>query len=110
MERAITQLRYGAVGVNVWPGQLSALGSAPWGGHPSSMVTDVQSGRGWVHNTVMLEEVEKSVIRQSLTAPRKLPYVPGHRSATSLLRRLTAVERGAGWAGLPAVLDAALRS
>jgi acyl-CoA reductase-like NAD-dependent aldehyde dehydrogenase len=110
VERAIAQLRYGAVGVNVWPGQLSTIGSAPWGGHPSSVVTDVQSGRGWVHNTVMLEEVEKSVIRQSLTVPFKPPYVPGHRSATSLLQRLTAVERGAGWAGLPAVLDAALRS
>lgn len=109
VERAISQLRFGAVGVNVWPAQLSAIGSAPWGGHPSSMVSDVQSGRGWVHNTAMLEEVEKSVIRQPVTVTFKPHYVPGHRSADSLLRRLTAVERGAGWAGLPGVLDAALR-
>ncbi len=110
VERAISQLRYGAVGVNVWPAQLSAIGSAPWGGHPSSVVSDVQSGRGWVHNTAMLEEVEKAVIRQSVTVQFKPAYVPGHRSADTLLRRLTAVERGAGWAGLPGVLDAALRS
>jgi aldehyde dehydrogenase (NAD(P)+) len=110
VERAISQLRYGVVGVNVWPAQLSAIGSAPWGGHQSSVVSDVQSGRGWVHNTAMLEEVEKSVIRQSITVKLKPPYVPGHRSADTLLRRLTAVERGAGWAGLPGVLEAALRS
>lgn len=110
LERAISQLRYGAVGVNVWPAQLSAIGSAPWGGHPSSVVSDVQSGRGWVHNTAMLEELEKAVMRQPVAVQVKPAYVPGHRSAHSLLRRLTAIERGAGWAGLPGVLDAALRS
>jgi aldehyde dehydrogenase (NAD(P)+) len=110
VERAISQLRYGAVGVNVWPAQLAAIGSAPWGAHPSSVASDVQSGRGWVHNTALLEEVEKAVIRQSVTVKFKPHYVPGHRTADSLLRRLAAVERGAGWAGLPGVLDAALRS
>ena len=109
VERAITHLRYGAVGVNVWPAQLFALGSAPWGGHPSSGAGDVQSGRGWVHNTLMLEEVEKAVIRQSITLQLKPYYVPGHRSADTVLRRLTAVERGSGWAGIPGVLEAAMR-
>jgi aldehyde dehydrogenase (NAD(P)+) len=109
IERAFTQLRYGAVGINVWPAQLSAIGSAPWGGHPSSVVSDVQSGRGWVHNTAMLEGTEKSIIRQTITVQPRPAYVPGHRSADTLLRRLTAVERGAGWAGLPGVLEAAFR-
>lgn len=110
VERAITELRYGVVGVNVWPAQAFALGSAPWGAHPSSGAGDIQSGRGWVHNTVMLDEVEKVVIRQSLTLQLKPAYVPGHRSAHTLLRRLTAVERGAGWTGVPGVLEAAIRS
>ena len=109
VERAITQLRYGAVGVNVWPALLSALGSPPWGAHPGAGVADVQSGRGWVHNTIMLDQIEKAVIRQSLTVQLKPPHLPGHRSAGVLLRRLTSVERGAGWAGLPGVLEAALR-
>jgi NAD-dependent aldehyde dehydrogenases len=109
VERAIAQLRYGAVGVNVWPAQLFTLGSAPWGSHPSSGAADVQSGRGWVHNTLMIEEVEKAVIRQSLTLQFKPSYVPGHRAAHTMLRRLTAVERGAGWAGIPGVLEAAMR-
>jgi hypothetical protein len=105
----VNELRFGAVGVNVGPAQLSAIGSAPWGRHPSSVVSDVQSGRGWLHNTAMLEEVEKAVIRQPVTLQLKPAYVPGHRAADTLLRRLTTVERGAGWAGLTGVLDAALR-
>ena len=110
VERAIAQLRYGAVGVNAWPALLSTIGSAPWGGHPSSTSGDVQSGLGWVHNAVMLEDIEKAVIRQPITLQLKPAYAPGHRSAEALLRRVTAVERGAGWAGLPGVLEAAIRS
>jgi aldehyde dehydrogenase (NAD(P)+) len=110
VERAIAQLRYGAVGVNVWPAQLFAIGAAPWGAHPSSGPSEVQSGRGWTHNTAMLGEIEKAVVRQPLTQQLKPAYAPGHRSADTLLRRLTEVERGAGWAGLPGVLEAALRS
>jgi len=110
VERAIAQLRYGAVGVNAWPALLSAIGSAPWGGHPSADAGHTQSGLGWVHNAVMLEGIEKAVIRQPITLQLRPVYVPGHRSAAALLRRLTAVERGAGWAGLPGVLEAAIRS
>ena len=109
VERAIAQLRYGAVGVNVWPAQLFNLGSAPWGAHPTSGAGDVQSGRGWVHNTLLIQEVEKAVVRQSITLQLKPSYAPGHRSADTLLRRLTAVERGAGWVGIPGVLEAAVR-
>jgi acyl-CoA reductase-like NAD-dependent aldehyde dehydrogenase len=110
VERAIAQLRYGAVGVNVWPAQLFAIGAAPWGAHPSSGPAEVQSGRGWTHNTAMLGEIEKVVMRQPVLQQLKPAYAPGHRSADTLLRRLTEVERGAGWAGLPGVLEAALRS
>jgi aldehyde dehydrogenase (NAD(P)+) len=110
VERAIAQLRYGAVGINTWPALLSALVAPPWGAHPSSSAGDVQSGRGWVHNTAMLEDVEKTVLRRSLTFRTRPHYAPGHRSAHLLGRRLAAVERGAGWAGLPGVLEATLRA
>ncbi|MGH7536121.1 MAG: aldehyde dehydrogenase, partial [Gemmatimonadales bacterium] len=109
VDRAIANLRYGAVGVNVWPALLRSLASPPWGAHPGSSMSDIQSGRGWVHNTFMLEEVEKSVVHQSVTSKRRPPYHPGHRSAHILLRRLSALERGPGWARLPGVLDAAFR-
>jgi aldehyde dehydrogenase (NAD(P)+) len=109
VERAIARLRYGAVGVNAWPALLFWMASPPWGAHPSATVIDIGSGRGWTHNAVMLEEVEKSVLRHPLAAAVPSPFAPGHRSAHRLMQRLTDVERGAGWAGLPGVLDASMR-
>jgi acyl-CoA reductase-like NAD-dependent aldehyde dehydrogenase len=110
VERAVAQLRYGAVGINTWPELLSALVAPPWGAHPSSSAGDVQSGRGWIHNTAMLEDVEKTVLRRSLPFRSRPHYAPGHRSAHLLGRRLAKMERGAGWASLPGVLRAALRA
>lgn len=110
VERAITQLRYGTVGVNTWPGLGFSLGVVPWGAHPSSSLRDIQSGRGWVHNTAMLEEVEKTVLRHPITTQLKPGYTAAHRTAHLLFRRLAAVERGQGWTGLPGVLDAARRA
>jgi acyl-CoA reductase-like NAD-dependent aldehyde dehydrogenase len=110
VERAIAQLRYGAVGINTWPALLSALVAPPWGAHPSSSAGDIQSGRGWIHNTAMLEDIEKTVLRRTGTFHARPHYAPGHRSAHRLGRRLAAVERGAGWAGLPGVLRATLRA
>ena len=109
VEQAISRLRYGTVGVNVWPQLSFSLGGTPWGGHPSSTAADPQSGLGWVHNTSMLEGVEKTVIRDPFSSRRKAVFAAGHRSAHLLFRRLAAVERGAGWTGLPGVLEAAFR-
>jgi len=109
IERAIGRLRYGTVGVNAWPQLSFSFGTSPWGAYPDSTLADIQSGRGWVHNTSMLEGIEKVVVRTSASSRRKPVYSVGHRSAHRLFRRLAAVERSAGWAGLPGVLEAAYR-
>ncbi|MGH7535608.1 MAG: aldehyde dehydrogenase family protein, partial [Gemmatimonadales bacterium] len=59
VERAITRLRYGSVALNSWTGLMFAFGTPPWGAHPGSTQSDIQSGTGWVHNTPMLEGIEK---------------------------------------------------
>ncbi|HEX3594768.1 MAG TPA: aldehyde dehydrogenase family protein, partial [Polyangiaceae bacterium] len=66
LDTALTGLRYGTVGVNVWPAVGYALCTTPWGGHPSATLTDIQSGLGWVHDTLMLEDIEKCVVRGPL--------------------------------------------
>lgn len=109
VERAIARLRYGAVGVNAFPGLVFAFGSPPWGAHPSSTPADIQSGCGWVHNTPMLQGIEKAVLHHPLTTTPKPPYFPGHRSAHVLVRRLTSLEETASWMKLPGVMSAALR-
>ncbi|HEY0492992.1 MAG TPA: aldehyde dehydrogenase [Candidatus Dormibacteraeota bacterium] len=109
LDRAVVALRYGTVGVNIWGAYGFALGP-PWGGHPSSSLEDIQSGLGFVHNASMLEGVEKTVIEQPIVNWPKPVHFPTHRSAASLGRALTGVEATGNWAGLPAVLGAAIRA
>jgi aldehyde dehydrogenase (NAD(P)+) len=109
VERAIRALRYGSVNVNVWAGYAFAFGTTPWGAWPGAPLQDVQSGRGFVHNTLMLEGIEKCVVRHPATVFPKPPYFPSHRSAHLLGRRLTGLEGGGGWASLPGVVGAAAR-
>ncbi len=109
VERAIARLRYGTVGVNVWPGLSFAVGNTPWGAAPGSTLTDIQSGRGWVHNTLMLERVEKVVLRHPVTGPVKLPWFPSHRANHLLGRRLTSLAATGSLLNLPGVVSAALR-
>jgi acyl-CoA reductase-like NAD-dependent aldehyde dehydrogenase len=109
LERAIIRLRYGAVGVNGWPAMVFSFGTPPWGAHPSSTLADIQSGRGFVHNTPMLEGIEKAVIRFPLKSNPKPVIFPGHRSAHTLMRRFSRFEERPSWAKVPGVLAAAMR-
>ena len=109
VQRAVSRLRYGAVGVNAFPGLLFAFLTPPWGGHPSSSAADIQSGTGWVHNTPMLEGIEKAVLWHPLTTGPKPAYHPSHRTAHVLLRRMTSLEEHAKWTRVPAVVAAAIR-
>jgi hypothetical protein len=110
VERAIERLRYGAVNVNAWSGLLFAFGTPPWGAYPTSTPQDIQSGSGWVHNTPMLEHIEKAVMRHPITAMPKPAYAITHRSAHRLMPRMVALEERASWTKVPAVLAAAMRA
>jgi acyl-CoA reductase-like NAD-dependent aldehyde dehydrogenase len=110
VEYAITNLRYGAVTVNAWSGYLFGFVTPPWGAHPTSTLTDIQSGNGWVHNTPMLEGIEKAVLRHPITAMPKPTYFPSHRSAHVLMPRMTALEENASWKKVPGVMAAAMRA
>jgi hypothetical protein len=110
IDYAITQLRYGAVCVNAWAGYLFAFVTPPWGAHPSSTPADIQSGSGWVHNTPMLEGIEKAVMRHPITAMPKPAYFPSHRSLNKLMPRMTAMEENASWLKVPGVMAAAMRA
>jgi hypothetical protein len=110
VERAIERLRYGTVTVNAWSGLLFAFGNPPWGGYPTSTPQDIQSGTGWVHNTPMLEHIEKAVMRHPVTAMPKPAYAISHRSAHRLMPRMVALEERASWTKVPAVMAAAMRA
>jgi aldehyde dehydrogenase (NAD(P)+) len=88
LERAIDQLRYGTVAVNYWPAIGYGTGTPPWGGHPSATLQDAQSGIGFVHNALMLEQVQKVVLRGPLRNFPKQFYYPSHRHVEGLARGL----------------------
>jgi acyl-CoA reductase-like NAD-dependent aldehyde dehydrogenase len=109
LERAIARLRYGAVTINSWTGFIFTFGSPPWGAYPGSSPADIQSGNAWVHNTLMLEGVEKSVLRHPLTIVPKPATFPRHRTAHMLMERITRLEERASWSKVPGVVAAAMR-
>jgi hypothetical protein len=88
LERVIDELRYGTVAVNYWPAIGYGTGTPPWGGHPSATLHDAQSGIGFVHNALMLEQIQKVVLRGPLRSFPKQFYYPSHRHLEGLARGL----------------------
>jgi aldehyde dehydrogenase (NAD(P)+) len=104
VERAIARLRYGTVSINTFPGISFAFGSPPWGAYPGASLENIQSGRGWVHNTPMLEGIEKTVVRFPLTMFPKPVYFPTHRTAHCTMQALIELDTHGSWARLPPVM------
>jgi aldehyde dehydrogenase (NAD(P)+) len=109
IERAITKLRFGTVAINTWPAAAFALGTTAWGGHPSSTLTNIQSGRGFVGNSMMIERIEKCVLRHPLTSSPKPPTFPSHKTAHLVGRRISYLSEKQSWSKLPGLIAAALR-
>jgi acyl-CoA reductase-like NAD-dependent aldehyde dehydrogenase len=108
VERAIAELRYGTVAINHWPALGYGLGSLPWGGHPSATLENIQSGLGWVHNTYMLEGIDKSVIRGPLVVRPRPLWFTGNPKAAKVARKMIQQELAPTWRGLARVVGAAL--
>lgn len=108
LDRSIVELRYGTVAINHWPALGYGLGSTPWGGHPSATLDNIQSGLGWVHNTFMLEGMDKSVVRGGLRVRPTPVWFYGNRKASQVAPRLVAMEAKPSWLKLPGLVLKAL--
>lgn len=108
LEQSIRDLRYGTVAINHWPALAYGFVSAAWGGHPSSTLEDIQSGLGWVHNTYLLEGIEKTVVRGPLTVFPKPPWFIDHKKTHVVGRRMFDLERAPNWLKVPGVALAAI--
>ena len=109
LDRAILDLRYGAVAINHWPGVVYGLVTPGWGGHPSATLEDIQSGLGWVHNTFMLEGIEKMVLRGPLKAFPRPAWFYDNKRADQIGERLIQMESGPSWLKFPGMVLQALR-
>ena len=105
----IDQLRYGAVGINQWTGIVYGLVTPPWGAHPSSTLKNVQGGLGWVHNTFMLEGIEKTVLRGPLTVFPRPPWFVTSKTAHELGPKLVEMEFEPSILKVPGIALTAMR-
>jgi len=76
-EHAVAELRYGTVAINTWTGVAFGIPTMPWGAYPGGTLENVQSGIGVVHNALLLDAVERGVMRG--------PFRPFPRSVGSLV-------------------------
>ncbi|QIG38812.1 aldehyde dehydrogenase [Microbacterium sp. 4R-513] len=77
-ENAMAELRYGAIAINAWTAFAFLQPTLTWGGFPGATIDDVGSGIGIVHNALLLDRVERTVVRG--------PFRPFPRSASAIGR------------------------
>jgi len=73
-EASLARLRYGTVAVNAWTAFGFLTPTATWGAFPGGTVDAAPSGIGIVHNALLLDGVERTVVRG--------PFRPFPRSLT----------------------------
>jgi aldehyde dehydrogenase (NAD(P)+) len=120
-EEAIARLRYGCIAVNAWTGVGFLLAQTTWGAFPGHTPSDIQSGTGVVHNTLMFDRPQKTVVRAPFYPfPRgalhgsaailpKPPWFVTNKRADETMRKLTDFEAAPSPLKLPGIFMSALR-
>jgi hypothetical protein len=110
LERAEADLRYGAVGINVWHAFAFALGTTTWGAYPGHHRTDIQSGSGTVGNALMFARPQKTVLHGPFVVKPDPAWFATRRSITDVMRRYLAYEVDPRATKLARMVAAALRA
>ncbi len=108
LDQCVLDLRYGTVAINHWAALGYGFVSPPWGGHPSATLRDIQSGLGWVHNTFMIEGIEKSVLRGPLKMGMKPAWFYDNKKTNVIGEKLTHFEAAPSWLKAPGLAVAGL--
>ncbi len=109
VERAIADLRYGTVSVNHWAAIGFGLVVTPWGAFPGHTRQDIKSGVGVVHNTLMFDRVQKSVVRAPFRVWPKPVWFATHKTAHRLTPKLSEFEAAPSMAKVAGILPLAVR-
>ena len=121
-EQAVARLRYGTIAINAWTGVGFLSAAAPWGAFPGHTRDNVQSGIGVVHNALLLDDVERTVVRGPFRPfPRSIahgewallpkpPWFVSSRSGALTARLLTEFAARPSARKLPRILAAAFRA
>lgn len=119
-DRAVVDLRYGTIGINVWSAVGFLIPGVAWGAYPGQTLENVGSGIGFVHNALLLDGVQRSVCTgpfrpspniavggRTLFAPRPSWFVTA-KGADQTGRKLTRHAGDPTWSKMPAVVAAAM--
>jgi len=109
VEKAVADLRYGSVVVNHWGAIAYYMAVTPWGAYPGHEMVDIQSGVGKVHNPLMFDEAEKSVIYAPFISIPD-PYTATAKRSYRYYRRDSRYQHEPNLANLLKLLWAAARS
>jgi acyl-CoA reductase-like NAD-dependent aldehyde dehydrogenase len=109
VDRAIAGLRYGTISVNHWAAVGYGLVVTPWGAFPGHTARDIQSGNGFVHNTLMFDRPQKTVVQAPFYVWPKPVWFSTHKTAHRLTPKLYRFEAAPSLAKLPGILGLAVR-
>lgn len=109
LDAAVANLRYGGIGVNVWAGVIYGLVTPTWGAYPGHPLEDIRSGRGVVHNGLLLDHPQKSVVRAPFRISPTPAWFPDHKTLNVLGEIMTDFEAAPSFLKLPFLLPVALR-
>ena len=121
-DTAIAELRYGSIAINSWTGFAFLAAGASWGAFPGHRLDDVQSGIGVVHNALLLDHTERTVVTGPFRPfPRsvaggefalfpKPPWFVTARSATRTGELLTRFAQKPSWLKMPGIFISAFRA
>lgn len=108
-EKALENLRYGTIAINHWAGVGYGLVVNPWGAFPGHTPDDIRSGVGFVHNTLMFDRPQKTVIRAPFRVFPKPVWFATHKTAHLLTPKLVRFEAAPTLAKIPGILGLAVR-
>jgi len=121
-QNAVAALRYGTVAINAWTGLGFLTATASWGAFPGHSIDDVQSGIGVVHNALLIDGVERTVVTGPFRPfPRsfahgefalfpKPPWFVTARSARTTGRLLAGFVAKPSWAKMPGIFLSAFKA
>ncbi|WP_341953049.1 aldehyde dehydrogenase family protein [Salinibacterium sp. TMP30] len=119
---AMAELEYGTIAINAWTGVGFLTATASWGAFPGHTIDNVQSGIGVVHNALLIDSPERTVVRGPFRPfPRsfvhgefalfpKPPWFVTARSAQRTGKLLAGFVGKPSWAKMPGIFISAFRA
>ncbi len=109
LDTAIANLKYGAIGINIWSAMLFYFGVTTWGAYPGNSIADIGSGIGFVHNTYLFDYPQKSVVYAPFRIFPTPAWFATHKNLLDFARQLLNFEAYPTWQHLFFVVIAALK-